>query len=45
MDARDDAFALVRSDPDLKAPEHASLKSRVERVFAGQARLMLVDVG
>jgi len=45
MDARDDAFALVRSDPDLKAPEHASLKRRVERVFAGKSRLVLVDVG
>jgi len=45
MAAREDAFALVRSDPDLNAPEHASLKTRVERVFAGRSRLVLVDVG
>jgi ATP-dependent DNA helicase RecG len=45
MDARDDAFALVKGDPDLRAAKHASLKRRVERVFAGRSRLVLVDVG
>jgi ATP-dependent DNA helicase RecG len=45
VDAREDAFALVRRDPDLQTPEHAALKRRVTQVFSGGARLGLVDVG
>jgi ATP-dependent DNA helicase RecG len=45
MDARDDAVALVRTDPDLRRPEHAALRRRVLEVFSGGERLGLVDVG
>jgi len=44
VEAREDAFALVRGDPDLKAPAHAGLKARVRQLFSG-GRLKLVDVG
>ena len=45
MDARDDAIALVREDPHLKAPAHELLKRRVSEVFLKPGRLGLVDVG
>ncbi|MCW8131442.1 MAG: ATP-dependent DNA helicase RecG [Planctomycetota bacterium] len=45
QEARDDAFALVRADPALKAAGHEALKKRVKDVFMKGGRLGLVDVG
>ena len=45
MDARDDAIALVRSDPTLKAPQHATLHRRIKEKLVQTGRLGLIDVG
>jgi len=45
VEARDDAIALLREDPELKAPAHELLKRRVREVFVKSGRLGLVDVG
>lgn len=41
--AREDARALVESDPRLARPEHAALRRRIMEVFSG--RMSLVEVG
>ncbi len=38
--ARDDAFELIRSDPELRMPKHARLLPAVRRLFADKLRLL-----
>ena len=45
QDAREDAFEVVRADPELEAPALAGVRRRVREVFAQGERLGLVDVG
>lgn len=45
QEARDDAFALVREDPELNAASHGELKRHVREVFLKDERLGRVDVG
>jgi len=42
-DARDDAAALVQSDPDLTAPQHGVLRERVLEAYG--ERFVFADVG